>query len=306
MQSTISQQPLAHILLTGVCLSWLFVLSEKPVLAQFGPPQEVDRALQSMMQLTPAQRAELRKVNIPIKAEKEYGESIFESFRQQLAAQKIQVTNRGVDATYLQRLVNIARPQMAQRDRYNKVQVYLVESTTVDARSTPGGILVFYRGLLEIAENEAALLGIVCHELSHLDRQHQLKPLQQQQLANKQLNQLQSGQFDFGRMMDFGKISFSSYHPIHPDEEAEADQDAVSWMYQLGYDPEQLARLFQRLASNAQGNAELIPGFLRTHPLMKDRAAKVLEQTKQLQTANPQANLIVGTEALKRRSPAKK
>ena len=63
--------------------------------------------------------------------------------------------------------------------RYRQVQVYVADSSEVDAQSIPGGCLVFHRGLLDVAESEAARVGIIGHELSHLDRRHQLKPIQQ-------------------------------------------------------------------------------------------------------------------------------
>jgi Zn-dependent protease with chaperone function len=266
-------------------------------------PLQVDKALETMLQLTPEQREELRKVDVPLNSEKEFGNSVFKTFQNQLQLQKVGITNRGTDVAYLAKLVGLLKPQMSHHRRYPKIQVHVVDSDEVDARSVPGGILVFYRGLLEVAESEAALIGIVAHELSHLDRRHQLKPLQHQQLAQKQLAGFEAGNFDLGRMFDFGKTSFGSYHPIHPAEESEADRDAVSWMYQVGYDPTELAKLFSRLSDRAQGQAAMLPSFLRTHPLMKDRAAEVLNQSKQLQLANPKPKLIVGVEALRARSP---
>ena len=38
----------------------------------------------------------------------------------------------------------------------------------------PGGTLIFFRGILDFAGSEAALVGVIGHELSHLDHGHQL------------------------------------------------------------------------------------------------------------------------------------
>ncbi len=41
---------------------------------------------------------------------------------------------------------------MENRTRYASIQIYLALSDRVDARSFPGGYLVFFQGLLETAD----------------------------------------------------------------------------------------------------------------------------------------------------------
>jgi predicted Zn-dependent protease len=286
-----------------LCLAFVGLFNAY-VFAQSSPTAAIDKMMQEMLHMSAEQRAQLRAVEVPINAEKEFGDWVFEAFQQQLKLQKIAITNRGRDAKYLTQLVGRIKPLMDNRTRYPRIQVHIVDSPEIDARSAPGGTLVFYRGLLEFAESEAALVGIIGHELSHLDRRHQLKPLQQQQLAKRQLAGSVKQGFDLNRMFDFGKISFGSYHPIHPEEEAEADHDAVRWMYELGYDPTELAKLFDQLANRGQGPAQMMPAFLRSHPLMQDRSLTVLRLADQLQRQKPIGKLVVGSDALKDRIPA--
>ena len=268
-----------------------------------------DRSLQNFFQLSPDQRSQLRQVDVPFKEEKEFGDRVYSQLEQSFKQQKVGVIQRGEDVRYLNQLVARVQPLMNQKSRYQKLKICLVDSDEVDACSIPGGTLVFTRGLLGSAESEAALVGIVAHELSHLDRQHQLKPLQQQRLAEKQFSGKPggnpSGNFDLNRFFDFGKISLASFHSIHPEEESEADSDATRWMYELGYDPLQLAKLFDRLSEKAKGQAQMLPAFLRSHPLMRDRSAKVLADLAELQKASPKNDLVVGAQALRDRSPAK-
>lgn len=276
------------------------------------PGKEVydwDRSLQNFFQLSPEQRSQLRQVDVPFKEEKEFGDRVFSQLEQSFKQQKVGVIQRGEDVRYLNQLVSRVHSMMSQKSRYQRFKICLVDSDEVDACSIPGGTLVFTRGLLNSSESEAALVGIVAHELSHLERQHQLKPLQQQRLAEKQFSGRAGGStggnFDLNRFFDFGKISLASFHSIHPEEESEADSDATRWMYELGYDPLHLAKLFDRLSENAKGQAQMLPAFLRSHPLMRDRSAKVLADLAELQKANPKNDLVVGVQALRDRSPAK-
>lgn len=287
----------------------IFVLA-RPTVAQppfeFPFPRSIDEMMDGFFRLTPEQRAELRSVEVPVKAERDYGEQIFQAYRNQLTAQGIQLSSQSPDARYMSQLVDRLKPAMTHQRRYPKIDVYVVDSGEVDARSAPGGFLVFYRGLLEFAESEAALIGIVGHELSHLDRRHQLKPLQQQLMARKkfQPNAAAAG-FNLKDFFDFGSMSLNSYHPFHPEEEAEADRDAVQWLHQLGYQPLELARLFQRLSDLKQNTAFEMPGFMRTHPAMKERSSDVTRLAAELQQRMPKADLVVGQEALVQRVPAR-
>jgi hypothetical protein len=272
-----------------------------PVAAQFPLPDDVNDFLQDLFRLTPQQREELRSVEVPWRTEQGYGRQLLLGYQQQLRRQRIGWSDRNRDARYLQELVQRMQPLMTHAARYRRIQVYVVDSPDIDARSIPGGHLIFWRGLLEFAESEAALIGIVGHELSHLDRRHQLKPIQQWIRAREHLARPRDR--DSNEFFEFGQSMMKTFHPFHPDEEAEADRDSVDWMYQLGYDPRELARLFERLADRRAAAELPLPGFLQTHPLFPQRARAVLEQYGTLQRDNPRVDLIIGREALIRRSP---
>ena len=295
----------------GVCLLITYCVllgfeRDRSLLAQIEFPRLFEDVMNDTVRLSAEEREALRKVDVPLAKEKEYGDSIFSGFKNQLATQGISISDKNRDAKYLMALANRVKPLLQNARRYPQLRIYVVDSPDVDARSIPGGILIFYRGLFESAESEAALIGIVGHELSHLDRRHQLKPLQQQELAQQQFQRMATqGQFNPRDFFDFGKLSMNSFHPFHPDEEAEADLDAVVWMYQLGYQPTELGKLFQRLAPGNRPGAEFMPSFLRMHPPFPERSAKVTEETARLQQIEPRLDLIIGRDELKRRSPAK-
>lgn len=280
----------------------LLVLGTPGAWAQLPIPAEAESFLQDLLRLTPQQREELQKVEVPWRTEQDFGRQLLLGYQQNLRRQGIQWSDRNRDARYLRGLVQRIRPLMSQAARYRQIQVYVVNVPDVDARSVPGGYLLFSRGLLEFAESEAALMGIVGHEISHLDRRHQLKPIQQQIRAQNYLAGPREP--DAAEFFDLGQSMMKSFHPFHPDEEAEADRDGVDWMYRLGYDPRELARLFQRLADRPAGPNAPLPGFLQTHPLFPRRAQAVLEQYQRLQRADPRENLSVGREALAKRTPA--
>lgn len=139
------------------------------------------------------------------------------------------------------------------------------------------------------------------HELSHLDRKHQLKSVQQWIRTSNQLSR--ANRMNLGDFFSLGQNMMNSFHPFHPEEEA--DLDGVQWMHRLGYDARELARLYQRLGERPRrGAAAGMPAFLRTHPLFPDRASTTLRHQRLMQRRMPRNNLVIGREALAKREPA--
>ncbi|MGZ5278683.1 MAG: M48 family metalloprotease, partial [Pseudobdellovibrionaceae bacterium] len=56
-------------------------------------------------------------------------------------------------------------------------EVYVSESSDINAFALPGGILVFNKGLLEKAESVEEVLGVLAHEMAHVERRHSVKAL---------------------------------------------------------------------------------------------------------------------------------
>ncbi len=112
----------------------------------------------------------LEEIDVSARDERQIGKRAVDACLQQLQTQHLRIVRRGKDVAYLKSLVKKIQPMMRQQERYPKIEVYLVLSDHCDARCFPGGYLVFFRGLLESAENEATLIGMVGHELSHLRR----------------------------------------------------------------------------------------------------------------------------------------
>ena len=217
---------------------------------------------------TDEDRAAVEKMKVSTREERRIGQSAVDAY---LAGMKrrAKVTDRGKDVEYLRKLVTTLRPMMKNAGRYRSIRVFLVESDEPDARSFPGGTLIFFRGMLDLAENEAALAGVVGHELSHLDHQHQLYDAKRMKLAQRTFtggNGFSPEAFFRDGMM----LAKSFSRPFRPEEESEADADGVRWVYKVGYDPREMAKLFLRMAERSR-EARGAPAFFRTHPYHADR-----------------------------------
>lgn len=63
-------------------------------------------------------------------------------------------------------------PEVKKRNVY-KYQLELVQDdNTLNAFATPGGFIYVYTGILKYLDSEAALAGVLAHEIAHAERRH--------------------------------------------------------------------------------------------------------------------------------------
>jgi len=201
----------------------------------------------------------------------------------------------------LKKLVARLRPLMQNQQRYPEIRIHVARSSITDARSFPGGQVIVYRGLLGFVENEAALVGILGHELSHIDRQHQLQKLRNARLAESKLN---DGAIGLNKFFNIGQLMMKSFMtPFGSELEKEADLDGARWCFQLGYDPLEMAQVFRRLHERDQGRQVPLPSFLRSHPFHIDRFKAIQDERNRLVKTNPDRELVIGRANLRQRKP---
>jgi predicted Zn-dependent protease len=247
---------------------------------------------------SPDDKKALATVDVPIEEEQRIGREAVDAFRLSLRQRKVTVVTRGRDLDYLRDLVATIRPLMSNAARYTTIRIYVLKSPECNAWAFPGGTIFFCRGLLQQAPSEAAVAGIVGHELSHLDRGHLLGRIRRLKLAQKAFsapNGVTPEQFfDAGsRMMEIWT------HPFHPKDEAEADADGARWAHQAGYDCREMAKLFLMVAARQKAPQPAPCAFLRSHPDAESRHKAIVKVYNDQQQADPKTHLYVGKENLR-------
>jgi predicted Zn-dependent protease len=258
---------------------------------------------EQVMSPTQQQKEKLERVEISMAEEKQVGEEMYQEFLGQSGLSRFRIvsTDRHPDVRYLQALCQQIQPLMEQHERYSVINVHLAKSNTTDARSFPGGCVVVTTGMLEFAQSEAEVVGILAHELSHIDRGHQLERIRTMKLAEETYAE---GNTDWREMAAGGALLAKHFgRPYRPDQEEEADRDAVQWMFELGYNPLEMAGLFARFSEQKEGDSAPLPQFVRSHPYFVDRQQAVSGLYRQLIAGHPDRALYVGRENLQRRVP---
>jgi predicted Zn-dependent protease len=120
--------------------------------------------------------------------------------------------------------------------------------------------------------SEAELAGVLGHEIGHVTARHSVSQISKSQLFGLGLGLGSVLSPTFGRYSQLAQsgvgILFLKYGR---DDEREADQLGVEYMYELDYDPRELSGFFEVFQSMREEQGGGVPDWLSTHPSPPDR-----------------------------------
>lgn len=162
---------------------------------------------------------------------------------------------------------------------YSNYKITILESEQINAVTPPGHIII-YTGLLQFAENESQLAGVLAHEMAHNFGHHAgtrfIKGLRTQSIANAIYASLNNEQQWIQLATQLaGQIGVGLFQKAHSREtEKEADLYGAHIMFNAGYNPASLSEFFLKLY---ELNPKQPAKFLSTHPPSPDRALYLTE-----------------------------
>jgi len=148
----------------------------------------------------------------------------------------------------------------------------LVEDDTVNAWCMPGGKIVVYTGILPVTRSEAGLAVVLGHEVSHALLNHGQQRMSAGTLQEIGNVGLAMGMGLFGISQQTQALAMTAYGigselggtlPFSRSHESEADRYGLTLMAIAGYNPDEAAPFWERMASLGGGGT---PELLSTHP----------------------------------------
>ncbi|HYA96195.1 MAG TPA: M48 family metallopeptidase [Terriglobales bacterium] len=162
-------------------------------------------------------------------------------------------------------------------------EFHVIQQKEINAFALPGGPIFVNVGTIIAAENEAQLAGALAHEMSHIYMQHSIKQMRKTQMTRgiagvlgAVLGSMGGAGGAFGQMGAgiAGGMLTMKYSRA---DESQADAVGAIIMYKAGYDPRQLARFFQKLASMSNSSN---PQFLSDHPNPGNRTQAIEDEVR--------------------------
>lgn len=186
-----------------------------------------------------------------------------------------------------QRLVT-AIPQELNQPAFN-YRFRWVDASDLNAFALPGGPMYVNRGMLESARNEGELAGVMAHEISHVALRHATANATKQSSAGSTLRTL--GLILGGAILggqagaQLGSVFAQGFNLKYSREfESQADTLGAQMMARAGYDPRDLANVFQTIASRSGRGGG---GWFSSHPDPGNRYNTINREAAYLRVDNP-------------------
>jgi len=150
----------------------------------------------------------------------------------------------------------------------------VVDSPEVNAFALPGGPIYINSALIELCDTEDQLASVIGHEMGHVAARHATEMLTTQNLTQLALIAAVSvipvpvppiawEGTKLGYVL--GLLRYSR------GKEAEADHLGLELMNAAGYDPNEMAVVFGRLAEQQHSLPSVVERFFSSHPLSENR-----------------------------------
>ena len=193
-------------------------------------------------------------------------------------ADEVETTARIVDDPVISEYVNrIGQNIAANSDARVPFIIKVIDSDEVNAFALPGGYFYVNTGLIELAEDEAELAGVMAHEIAHVAARHGTRNATRGQLA-----QYASIPFLFiGGWAGYGIQQAASFAipmtmlKFSREFEEQADFLGVQYMYKAGYDPASMVQFFERLKALQKKNRNFLARAFSSHPMTQSRIKAV-------------------------------
>ena len=156
----------------------------------------------------------------------------------------------------------------------------------INAFALPGGPMFVHRGMFDAAAAEGEVVGVMAHELSHVLLRHGTANASKAQNPWLQLGQLagavggavvggslggviaQGSQFGLGTLL----LKYSREY------EKQADLLGAQIMARAGYDPRQLARMFETIEKESKSSGGGGPQWMSSHPNPGNRTQYITKE----------------------------
>jgi predicted Zn-dependent protease len=213
--------------------------------------------------------AEKAVIIVPETYDKSLGEDFYNQF----------ISYNEVDSARTESLQKFAN----QLQLENKKPLYftVVKSDVVNAFALPDGHIVVFTGLLDLMENYDELVGLLGHEVTHVNERHTLKMLSRNIAGYLLVSAILS---DVNGIMATIADNLNGIYSLtfSRSYEKEADMKGFEIMKINKTNPNGICNLFLRLKKGNKTNIE-VPEFLSSHPITDSR----IEYIKEVIKSNP-------------------
>jgi beta-barrel assembly-enhancing protease len=158
-------------------------------------------------------------------------------------------------------------------------QFSIIKSSAINAFATPGGYVYLNQGLINLAENEAELAGVLAHEIAHVNGRHIAEIIDRStKLSIATLAAILAGAFLGGggdataAVASFSMATATTLSLKYSREQEEAaDRTGLSYLVAAGYNGTAMLD-FLKIMRRFEYYSNTIPSYFLTHPGTDERS----------------------------------
>jgi Zn-dependent protease with chaperone function len=191
-------------------------------------------------------------------------------------------------------------------------QFKVVNVSDINAFALPGGYLYLNRGLIEAADSEGMLAGVMAHEMAHVALRHGTNQASKAYLGQAGLGILggliagdsKSTEKTVNAIGGFGMNAL--FLKFSRTDEEQADVVGAQMLASAGYDPTDMIDFFKMLEDKKDREPSKVEQFFSSHPTPGDRAERVKDERKllKLHPTQPVGDFSKVRSRLQRMAPA--
>ena len=191
----------------------------------------------------------------------------------QLAAEVDRESKFVTDPIVTEYVNRVGQNIVVHSDVKTPVMIKVIDSNEVNAFALPGGHLYINRAVIETADNEAELAGVIAHETGHVAARHGVEQASKANLINYGSIPLifLGGIGGFAIRQAAGLAVPLTFLKFSRGAEEEADRLGAQYMWAAGYDPHAMVTFFEKLQAKEKKKPGTIAKVFSTHPMTGDR-----------------------------------
>ncbi|MCK9274034.1 MAG: M48 family metalloprotease [Syntrophales bacterium] len=183
----------------------------------------------------------------------------------------------------------------------------MIRNSGINAFATPGGYVYVYTGLIELAQSEDQLAGVLAHEIAHIKARHIARAIEKSKKINiASLAAVLAGVFLGGgegaaAISSFAMATAATMNLKYSrDHEEEADRLGMSYLVSANYDGKGMLE-FLKCMRQYEYYSNSVPSYFLTHPGTGDRISYLTVLLQSRYDTTGKKELIGGFPRIKTR-----
>jgi len=200
-------------------------------------------------------------------------------------SQEIDRTAKLINDPVITEYVNRVAQNVARNsDLKVPLTVKVIDSPGINAFALPGGFLYVNSGLLQTADEESQVAGVIGHEIAHVACRHWAAAQTKQTLLQFMTIPLMFTPMSYPvyiglvEGMNMG-VPMAFLH-FSRNDEAEADYYGLQYMVKAGYDPQAYESIFSKVIEEERRIPGSVPKIFMDHPPTPDRMLAIDQEMK--------------------------